>query len=164
MKQLFFIKKSGLFYRQNSTGYTASVYEAGLYSKEEAECHAEGLEDVSIHPVRDVFKKASSVDEAIERLLKIKRQLKDAEEESTGTYSVSFSIDGWRANLSRDLDDLRGYIEQVNSDQADYVDVKDDIVNTVNSLICSSNSFNCVHIPTVEGFSKMGNVEINLLD
>lgn len=45
----YVVRKGGYFYRPNAAGYTASVFEAGRWSKEEADKYAAGCEGVTIH-------------------------------------------------------------------------------------------------------------------
>lgn len=45
----YVVRKGGYFYRPNAAGYTASVFEAGRWSKEEADKYAAGCEGVTVH-------------------------------------------------------------------------------------------------------------------
>ena len=52
--QNWVVRKNGYFYRPNSRGYTASILEAGRYTREEAEAHAAASSgEVTAHPASD---------------------------------------------------------------------------------------------------------------
>ncbi|CAM5397985.1 hypothetical protein AFEL58S_01990 [Afipia felis] len=56
---MYVVRKGGYFYRPGAKGYTSSIYEAGLWSKDEAEAYAVGVQGVTVHPSRE-FLPASS--------------------------------------------------------------------------------------------------------
>ena len=63
MSKNYFIKKSGLYYRPNSSGYTEWTHRAGLYTKEEAEaCEKQTHGDCEAVKVSDV----ANIDELID--------------------------------------------------------------------------------------------------
>ncbi|MBJ7539866.1 hypothetical protein [Marinomonas transparens] len=77
-------------------------------------------------------------------------------------YHVTFSIDGWRRNLSEDLSELKGLVEEIEKEYLlddENIEVLKDLVSR---LICKSNSFNCVSCKSVEDFSDLSDVEILL--
>jgi len=74
---------------------------------------------------------------------------------------VQYSMNGWRRQLSENMQELRDMVTSVLND--DYID-KDDLRNVVDELITLSNSINCVHIPGDENFSDMSEVEVPHLD
>lgn len=47
------IRKRGLFYRPEWSGYTASVDEAGVYDREVAKRHAAKSEGVTVHEISE---------------------------------------------------------------------------------------------------------------
>ena len=55
---------------------------------------------------------------------------------------VQFSMNGWRRQLSENMQELRDMVTSVLDD--DYID-KDDLRNVVDELIALSNSVNCLH-------------------
>ena len=52
---VYFVRKNGYYYRPNSRGYTSSPWEAGRYSKEDAEIHIDERAGVSIVRASEVM-------------------------------------------------------------------------------------------------------------
>jgi len=52
---VYFVRKNGYYYRPNSRGYTSSPWEAGRYSKEDAETHIDERAGVSIVRASEVM-------------------------------------------------------------------------------------------------------------
>lgn len=74
--------------------------------------------------------------------------------DQTEAFTVTYSIDGFRRGLNRNLAELKALI--LDSDDGDiYEDLKSDLLDTLNDLINQSNGFNCVSVKEVEGFSDM---------
>lgn len=77
--------------------------------------------------------------------------------DQTETFTVTYSIDGFRRGLNRNLAELKSLI--LDSDEGDiYEDLKSDLLDTLNELINQSNGFNCVSVNEVEGFSDMSDL------
>lgn len=51
----YVIRKHGMFYRPNSRGYTYSIFEAGLYEKEDALKEAKMCDEITVMPVSQWF-------------------------------------------------------------------------------------------------------------
>lgn len=69
----YFIRKHGMFYRPNKSGYTQSVLEAGLYDKDDALGHAKMCEELQTIPVSDWFES----DKELEAYLKQATAIRD---------------------------------------------------------------------------------------
>jgi hypothetical protein len=164
-EQMYFLRKSSMYYLPGETGYTESKLLAGTYSESEAQLIVAGCSgEVEATPVTECISNTDEIDAAIVRLLQISKAIKKKQERDAGSYSVTFSIDGWRSNLSREIGELRDSIKSAIEDDLHISDIADDLECGINEIICSSNSFNCVSIGFVEGFSPMGEVELELLD
>jgi hypothetical protein len=74
---------------------------------------------------------------------------------------VSFSMNGWRRNLSEEVRSLRDTVKQLLDDEE--LD-RDELKRVVDELICMSNSVNCVSIEGEELFSDMSDVYVPILD
>lgn len=74
---------------------------------------------------------------------------------------MRFSMNGFRRNLSEDVENLRDLVQSVINDE--YYD-KDDLVDAINNVICQSNSLNCVSIDGNDDFSLMEDVEVKLIE
>jgi hypothetical protein len=53
MDEPWVIRKRGAFYRPERIGYTGRIYEAGIYSREEAEREASIEASISAHPLAE---------------------------------------------------------------------------------------------------------------
>ncbi|MFQ2114705.1 hypothetical protein ACK334_00155 [Aeromonas veronii] len=74
---------------------------------------------------------------------------------------VSFSMNGWRRNLSEEVRSLRDTAKQLlNDEELD----RDELRRVVDEIICMSNSVNCVSIEGEELFSDMSYVYVPILD
>ncbi|BBR39339.1 hypothetical protein WP3W19E03_18640 [Aeromonas veronii] len=74
---------------------------------------------------------------------------------------VSFSMNGWRRNLSEEVRSLRDTAKQLlNNEELD----RDELRRVVDEIICMSNSVNCVSIEGEELFSDMSDVCVPILD
>ncbi|MFQ1632644.1 hypothetical protein ACK39T_04460 [Aeromonas veronii] len=74
---------------------------------------------------------------------------------------VSFSMNGWRRNLSEEVRSLRDTAKQLlNDEELD----RDELRRVVDEIICMSNSVNCVSIEGEELFSDMSDVCVPILD
>lgn len=58
---MWLIRKNGYFYRPKSCGYTASIYEAGIYTQAEAEAEARIEDSITAHPLSE-FKTQAQAD------------------------------------------------------------------------------------------------------
>lgn len=74
---------------------------------------------------------------------------------------VSFSMNGWRRNLSEEVRSLRDTAKQLLDDEE--LD-RDELRRVVDEIICMSNSVNCVSIEGEELFSDMSDVYVPILD
>ena len=77
--------------------------------------------------------------------------------------TVTYSIDGFRHNLSDELKEMRNIIKEIEEEYGCF----DSIISAKDSfdkLACSSNGFNCVSVKGFEGFSQMGHVSVELMD
>ncbi len=74
---------------------------------------------------------------------------------------VSFSMNGWRRNLSEEVRSLRDAAKQLLDDEE--LD-RDELKRVVDEIICMSNSVNCVSIEGEELFSDMSDVYVPILD
>jgi hypothetical protein len=79
-EEKYVIKKNGLFYRENSSGYTSNLLEAGVYSKSKAVRESLHCEDIRIFPISSLRASyAREIDAARRVLSEI-----DAIEENSG--------------------------------------------------------------------------------
>lgn len=74
---------------------------------------------------------------------------------------MRFSMNGFRRNLSEDVENLRDLVQSVINDE-DYD--KEDLVDAINNVICQSNSLNCVSIDGNDDFSLMEDIEVELIE
>lgn len=71
---------------------------------------------------------------------------------------LSYSMNGFRRNLSESLAELKATVKQIADDERIDDDHLDDLMDTVNDLICQSNSVNCVFIADDENFKDMSDM------
>ena len=71
---------------------------------------------------------------------------------------LSYSMNGFRRNLHNSLADLKATVKQIAVDGGVDEDHLDDLMDSVNDLICQSNSVNCVFIADDENFKDMSDV------
>lgn len=71
---------------------------------------------------------------------------------------LSYSMNGFRRNLHKSLAELKATVKQIADEQSVDEDQLDDLMDTVNDLICQSNSVNCVSIADDENFKDMSDV------
>jgi hypothetical protein len=76
-------------------------------------------------------------------------------------FMMRFSMNGFRRNLSEDVENLRDLVQSVINDE-DYD--KEDLVDAINNVICQSNSLNCVSIDGNDDFSLMEDIEVELIE
>lgn len=74
---------------------------------------------------------------------------------------MKFSMNGFRRQLSRDIETLRDEVQRVLSD--DFVD-KDDLRIAMNEVITHSNVVNCVYIENDADFNDMSDLEIEHIE
>jgi len=74
---------------------------------------------------------------------------------------MKFSMNGFRKQLSNDVDELREMVKNVLND--DYID-KDDLVEAMNDVITHSNVINCVYDDDDPNFSDISDIEIKHLE
>lgn len=86
MSEPWAIRKNGYFYRENWCGYTSSHADAGRYSREEAEQHAENTEGVTAHPFSDFVTSTHPVHLA---LTHITAKIKDLSDDSLSSMAES---------------------------------------------------------------------------
>ena len=68
---------------------------------------------------------------------------------------IKFSMDGFRKNLSRNVQELKDVVERIiNEDHYD----NEDLVDAVNNIICGSNSLNCVYFSGGKDFTDLSDV------
>lgn len=75
--------------------------------------------------------------------------------------NVTFSMNGWRRQLSEGVAELRDIVQAIKDDE-DYDE--DDLVAAMGELICLSNSINCTSIEGIDNFTDMSEIEISHLD
>ncbi|MGO2075535.1 MAG: hypothetical protein ACTH3B_10305 [Pseudoalteromonas sp.] len=76
---------------------------------------------------------------------------------------VTYSIDGFRRNLARELKELKRDIEHELSENN--IEFPDDIKERFNNLACMSNSFNCVYVDGLDDFGNLSDIpEIELFN
>ena len=79
--------------------------------------------------------------------------------------TVTYSIDGFRQQLSDELKELRDTIKGIEEDEHfEDFDLLMSLRQSFDNLACLSNGFNCVSVSGFEGFSQMGHVEVELID
>ncbi|WP_010322994.1 hypothetical protein [Marinobacterium stanieri] len=74
---------------------------------------------------------------------------------------MKFSMNGFRRNLSDEVERLRAHVLDVLTDE--HVE-KDEITDAMNQIICMSNSLNCVYQKDDPDFTNMRHVEVELLE
>lgn len=75
--------------------------------------------------------------------------------------TITFSMNGFRRNLHSDIKELKEQVMRVLNDE--YID-KDDLAAAMDSVICSSNGFNCVWLDGNEDFTNMEDLYLPLID
>ena len=74
---------------------------------------------------------------------------------------MKFSMNGFRHNLSHDIEELRRLSKLVIRDE--YYD-KDEFVDAVNRIISHSNVLNCVSDENDPDFNEMSNLEVPVIE
>ncbi len=74
------------------------------------------------------------------------------------TGRVTYSMNGFRHNLNNSLAELKALVKQIADDQSIDEDHLDELMDSVNDLICQSNSVNCVYIPDDADFKNMSDL------
>ena len=74
---------------------------------------------------------------------------------------ITFSMNGWRRQLSEGVQELRDISQAIKND--DHYD-EDDLIATVGELICLSNCINCVSIEGDANFKDMSELEVTHID
>lgn len=74
---------------------------------------------------------------------------------------MKFSMNGFRRQLSGDVQDLRDLIKAVIDDE--WYD-KDDLVDNINKIITASNVVNCVYQDGDKDFSDISDIEVEHLE
>jgi len=74
---------------------------------------------------------------------------------------MKFSMNGFRRNLSNNVQELRDIVEKILSDDF-YED--DDLERCMNELICNSNGLNCVYVKDDPEFVEMGHLHVKCLN
>lgn len=74
---------------------------------------------------------------------------------------MKFSMNGFRRQLSGDVQALRDEVKKIIS--GEYCD-HDDLIEAMNSVITHSNAVNCVYIDGDSDFSEMSDVEIEHIE
>ncbi len=77
------------------------------------------------------------------------------------TQKITFSMNGFRRNLSNDISVLRDVVKEV-LDGEPYD--SDDLREAMNQIICSSNALNCVYMTDDPNFTDMGDLELDLIE
>lgn len=90
------IRKNGYFYRPKSRGYTASIYEAGLYSREDAEQEARIEPSITAHPISE-YRQLAEVD-----LAQARRVI--ALIDGFASKPAGQPVEGWQRKLERAAD------------------------------------------------------------
>lgn len=81
MKEIpYVLKKHGLFYAHNSSGYVSSVFLAELYDEQYAKNSAEQCDEVTAIPVTVLMSDPEVVQEYIDRLEAMRDALIDSQE------------------------------------------------------------------------------------
>lgn len=77
MKQLFVIRKPGVYWRPDGCGYTNNRIEAGFYTEQEAkEVCDHPRSGYTYKPVSELFESEDEINEIIARLERIKAQMR----------------------------------------------------------------------------------------
>lgn len=74
---------------------------------------------------------------------------------------MKFSMNGFRRNLSNNVESLREIVSAIILDK-DYE--KEELAEAMNEIITASNVINCVYSEDDPNFTDMGNIEVNHLD
>ena len=82
-------------------------------------------------------------------------------DKKTVSMKATFSINGFRSSLSRNLDELREMAEEFS--ETDRIDDKELFVELVNDLIYQSNIFNCTYHTEIEDFDDMSDTHIEFV-
>lgn len=75
---------------------------------------------------------------------------------------MKVSMNGFRKNLSGDVEKLRELIKEVINDENWYD--KQDLVDAMNQVIIHSNVLNCIFVEGDEDFSDLSHIELELLE
>lgn len=78
--------------------------------------------------------------------------------DQTFSAQVTYSMNGFRRNLNNSLAELKALVKDIADDQRIDEDHLDDLMDSVNDLICQSNSVNCVSIADDANFSDMSDL------
>lgn len=74
---------------------------------------------------------------------------------------MKFSMNGFRQNLTEDVQVLRDEVKQAL--EGEHCD-KESLLNAMNSVICNANALNCVFVEGDPDFTDMGEIEVDLLE
>ncbi|SEG21505.1 hypothetical protein [Marinobacterium lutimaris] len=74
---------------------------------------------------------------------------------------MKFSMNGFRRQLSGDVEKLREYVvDAINGEVTD----QEDFADAINDVICKVNGLNCVFVKDDPDFTDMGDIEIDVVD
>ena len=76
---------------------------------------------------------------------------------------MKFSMNGFRRNLSNNVEELRDIVEKALSDDLDYFE-KEELKHCMNEVISNSNVLNCVFVKDDPEFIDMSHLEVKFID
>jgi len=76
---------------------------------------------------------------------------------------MKFSMNGFRRNLSNNVEELRDIVEKALSDDLDSFE-KEELKRCMNEVISNSNVLNCVFVTDDPEFLDMSHLEVPFLD
>lgn len=74
---------------------------------------------------------------------------------------MKFSMNGFRQQLSNDVNDLKNIIESI--EKGEFYD-SEDLVDSINTLVTHSNVINCVYHKDDPDFKDMSELEIEHIE
>lgn len=77
---------------------------------------------------------------------------------------MKFSMNGFRKQLSTDIEELKGTIESFLSDDYYLPDLREDLINQFNQIATHSNVINCVFDDSNPDFQDICHIEIELIE
>ena len=84
--------------------------------------------------------------------------------ENSFELNIQVTMDGLRKSMSNQVYDLKKSFTELLSSEDIAQEDAEDVIDDLNSLICSINAIQCVSVEGIEGFSNQPDVHVKLIE